>query len=192
MLRYIYSCVIICLCFSLGFAQALDQDPFASSVGASETISEGSTGNNYQNFQTFAAKQTDFAVQKISHLELVKEMESKARKFYVLDARSLEEYKVSRIKGARRVGYNDFSVERVWMLHRDNPIIVYCTNGERSKKVAKYLEMMGFGNVSHLGGVIDWVNEGYGIVDEKGNITKNLHVWKKEHGRNLKKGKAIY
>lgn len=192
MLKHVLSFFIISLSFSLSFAQPLDQDPFASSVDASETISEGSTGNTYQNFQTFAAEQTDFSIQKITHLELLREIESKSRKFYILDARSLDEYRVSRIKGARRVGYEDFSVERVWMLHRDNPVIVYCTDGERSKKVAKYLEMMGFGNVSHLGGVIDWVNEGYAIVDEKGTETKYLHVWKKEHGRNLKKGKAVY
>jgi rhodanese-related sulfurtransferase len=109
----------------------------------------------------------------------------------VLDARSLEEYNISHIRQARRVGFSDFSSERIWMYNRQKPIVVYCAVGERSRIVADYLLYVGFSNVSILEqSIIGWVNAGFALVDSKNITTNYVHIGSKDNQSLLKKGRA--
>lgn len=114
-------------------------------------------------------------------------------RLYVLDARDEREFRISRIKGARRVGYEDFSTEQIWMLRRNVPVVVYCTAGERSGILADYLLFSGFSDVRILSGaIIGWSNAQLPLVDSRNLKTTQVHVLKKENNALLKKGRAVW
>ncbi len=93
-----------------------------------------------------------------------------------IDAREKEEFEVSKISGSKWVGYSDFDLDRLSGLRKDCPLIVYCSVGYRSEKIAEKLKSAGFENVSNLyGGIFEWVNEGYEIVNASGSVTSKIH-----------------
>lgn len=111
----------------------------------------------------------------------------------LLDARAKEEYDVSRIEGARWVGYDDFSLERVDDLAKDKEIVVYCSVGYRSEKVTEKLKKAGFQHVSNLyGGIFEWVNQGMPVVDASGQTTPKVHAYDRVWGIWLKEGEKVY
>lgn len=111
----------------------------------------------------------------------------------LLDARAKEEYGVSKIEGARWVGYDDFSLERVDDLAKDKEIVVYCSVGYRSEKVTEKLKNAGFQHVSNLyGGIFEWVNQGMPVVDASGQTTQKVHAYDRVWGIWLKEGEKVY
>lgn len=109
-----------------------------------------------------------------------------------LDAREANEFTVSHIEGAVPVGYDHFDLQKVTALPKDKPIIVYCSVGYRSEKIAEKLLNAGFSDVSNLyGGIFEWVNQGFPIVDETGP-TEKVHAYNRTWGIWLKKGKKVY
>ena len=110
-------------------------------------------------------------VQEIS----VDSLKAEHEKFILLDARSLEERKVSFISGSKYVGYKDFNLESVNDIKKDTPIVVYCSVGYRSEKIAQQLSEAGFKNVANLyGGIFEWVNKAYGLSNNEGECN-NIH-----------------
>lgn len=109
-----------------------------------------------------------------------------------LDARSAEEYAVSHLKGARRIGYEDFEPARVAEWPRDTPVVVYCSVGYRSEKIAARLREMGFAEVYNLyGGIFEWVNRGHPVY-RKGRPTQQVHGYSWSWGIWLKRGEKVY
>jgi rhodanese-related sulfurtransferase len=83
----------------------------------------------------------------------------------LLDARSPEEYAVSHLPGARRVNPDTSSFPALDTLPRDTAIVVYCSVGYRSARVAAHLRNEGFTNVANLrGSIFRWANEGRPVV----------------------------
>ncbi len=114
------------------------------------------------------------------------------KKAIYLDARKLDEYNVSHIANAIRVGYSDFALNKVPVINRKKPIIVYCSVGYRSEKISEKLLAAGYKNVQNLyGGIFEWVNEGYPLEDSVGN-TLNVHAYNKEWGKWLQAGNRKY
>jgi rhodanese-related sulfurtransferase len=110
-----------------------------------------------------------------------------------LDTRSYEEYKVSHIPGARWVGYEEFTLDRVKNVSRKMPLIVYCSVGVRSEKIGKELLDAGFVNVRNLyGSLFEWVNQGYPIVDITKKPTEKVHAYSRIWGIWLQKGEKVY
>lgn len=110
-----------------------------------------------------------------------------------LDARAWREYEVSHLAGAMFAGYDDFDLARVANVPKNAPIVVYCSVGYRSEKVAEKLKAAGFTNVSNLvGGIFEWVNQGHPVVDLSGQPTENVHAYDRVWGIWLRKGKAVY
>jgi rhodanese-related sulfurtransferase len=72
----------------------------------------------------------------------------------LIDVRTDEEYKTSRIEGATLVNEGD-AVEKVLAWPKDTPLIVYCHHGIRSLDAASYLIGHGFKNVFSMTGGID-------------------------------------
>lgn len=98
-----------------------------------------------------------------------------------MDAREIEEYQVSHIPGSRFIGYDDFSINTVNDLSKDSKIIVYCSIGYRSEKIATKLKKAGYKKVYNLyGSIFEWVNEGYEIADKSGKKSNKIHTYNKK------------
>jgi len=119
--------------------------------------------------------------------------ELKGLSFIYLDAREKKEFDVSHIEGAIWVGYNDFNQERVNGLSKEHQIVVYCSVGYRSEKVAEKLLSQGYLKVSNLyGGIFEWVNEGNIVVDAGNEKTNKVHAYNRKWGVWLLKGEKVY
>ncbi|MCT4581114.1 MAG: rhodanese-like domain-containing protein [Flavobacteriales bacterium] len=94
----------------------------------------------------------------------------------ILDARETKEYNTSHIKGAIKVGYDHFNMASVQNLDHTLPVYVYCSIGYRSEKVGEQLQKAGFKKVYNVyGGIFNWANSGYTLVDENGKATTKVH-----------------
>lgn len=107
----------------------------------------------------------------------------------LLDVRSQKEYNVSHIEGALFIDFVQFGIEDVKTLDKKTPIVVYCSVGSRSEKVAQLLIENDFQEVHNLyGGIFEWSNQQFPLVDTKQNQTLNIHgvtkIWSKwiDHG----------
>ena len=113
----------------------------------------------------------------------------------ILDAREPEEFRVSHIKGALNVGYNDFSSEEKQLqnLDKTKPVVVYCSVGIRSEKIGEKLKKAGFTNLKNLyGGIFEWKNKGFPVIDSTGKKTENIHIYGKMWGQYLSAGNPVY
>ena len=111
----------------------------------------------------------------------------------LLDAREKKEYDVSHIEGAKYVGYDHFKVNRLKDVNKSTPIVVYCSVGYRSEKVGEQLKEAGFTNVLNLyGGIFDWKNKDYPIVDSNSQKTEKIHAYNKSWGKWLTAGEQVY
>ncbi|NJL77614.1 MAG: rhodanese-like domain-containing protein [Saprospiraceae bacterium] len=109
-----------------------------------------------------------------------------------LDAREWKEYEVSHIANAKYVGYDSFDLKTVQHLPKDQPIVVYCSVGYRSEKVAEQLKSAGYQQVTNLyGGIFEWRNQGNGVVNQTGS-TEKVHAYNRAWGVWLKKGEKVY
>lgn len=113
----------------------------------------------------------------------------------ILDAREIGEYEVSRIKNAIPVGYNHFDLEQTTsqLSDKNQTIVVYCSLGIRSEIIAQQLQKAGYTNVYNLyGGIFEWKNQEFPIVDSEGKETQNIHAFSKAWGKWLLKGTKVY
>ncbi|MEO6347073.1 MAG: rhodanese-like domain-containing protein [Aquaticitalea sp.] len=113
----------------------------------------------------------------------------------LLDARELEEYKVSHLKNASYVGYQDFNIELFETEHpeKDSPFVVYCSLGIRSETIAEKLKKAGYENVYNLyGGIFEWKNNAFPIVNSREKETDSIHAFSKLWGKWLYKGIKVY
>lgn len=99
----------------------------------------------------------------------------------ILDARERKEYLVSTIPHAIHIGYDDFDMEVVSQLEKDDEIIVFCSIGYRSEKIGKKLLKAGFTNVKNLyGSIFAWANAGNPLVTPSGLPTRKLHTYNRK------------
>ncbi len=113
----------------------------------------------------------------------------------ILDSREMEEFEVSHIPSARYVGYKTFTSEVITssIPDKDTPIVVYCSLGIRSETISEKLKKAGYTNVHNLyGGIFEWKNKDYPVVDSEGKETENVHAFSKVWGKWLNKGVKVY
>jgi rhodanese-related sulfurtransferase len=119
---------------------------------------------------------------------------SKLTDVILLDAREREEFEVSHLKNAIFVGYDNFDLDAT-MAKLDSvntPIVVYCSIGVRSKKITKKLKKAGVENVYNLyGGIFDWKNKNFTVVDTNNIATEKVHAYSKFWGKFLKNGEKV-
>jgi len=115
-------------------------------------------------------------------------------KVIILDSRELVEFKVSHIEGAKLVGYNHFRLSSLPdNVDKKTPIVVYCTLGVRSEVIANKLIENGYTDVKNLyGGISEWKNKDYIVIDSTQRMTENIHVYSKKWGKWLTKGNPIF
>lgn len=150
-------------------------------------------------FQSFAQKTLDEVLKKYNHSDVpymsVQELAMPKTKAKILDARSIEEYNVSHLKDAVFVDYNKFSLKKTTQLLPDKNelIVVYCSIGLRSAKIAQQLKDEGYTNVFNLyGGIFDWKNNNFSVFDLNGQKTEKVHVYNKYWSKWLIKGEKVF
>ncbi len=110
-----------------------------------------------------------------------------------VDAREKNEYKVSHLKDAVWVGYDRLNLKPLKEVNKNKEVIVYCSVGYRSEKVAEKLKAQGFTNVKNLyGGIFEWVNKGNTVYNMDGDSTKKIHAYNKVWGIWLSAGEKVY
>jgi len=110
----------------------------------------------------------------------------------LLDARSRDEYAVSHLRGAQRIDPDGHRAPSLDSLEKDAPIVVYCSVGYRSARVAQQLRKHGFTNVSNLrGSIFRWANEGRPVVRD-GTPVRSVHPYDRKWGTLLKDSLHAY
>ena len=115
--------------------------------------------------------------------------------FLLVDTRERKEFEVSKIDGAVYVGFNQFSITQFtnFVTDKNQPIVVYCSLGIRSENIGEKLKNAGYTNVKNLyGGIFEWKNKGFPVMDTNGNETEKVHAFSKQWGKWLLKGEKIY
>ncbi|WP_378186415.1 rhodanese-like domain-containing protein [Aquimarina sp. W85] len=113
----------------------------------------------------------------------------------ILDTRSKDEFDVSHIAQSVFVGYTDFDMNafKVTYPNQNISIIVYCSIGVRSHFIGKKLILAGYKNVKNLyGGIFEWKNKGFPIVNIRNAKTDTLHAYSKEWSIYSKNAINIY
>lgn len=111
----------------------------------------------------------------------------------ILDTREKEEFTVSHIHNAKYVGYDHFEIDSLKSIPKNTRIIVYCSVGYRSERIGEKLLKTEYTNVSNLyGGIFEWVNNGYPVVDMSDQKTNKVHAYSKLWGKWLTKGEKVY
>lgn len=113
----------------------------------------------------------------------------------IFDAREREEYEVSHLKEAIYVGYSDFDIAAIENTYpnKNKQIVVYCSLGVRSERIGEKLQKAGFKNVYNLhGGIFEWKNKLFSIIDSEAKETEKVHAYNKQWGKWLNKGEKVY
>lgn len=104
----------------------------------------------------------------------------------ILDARSQEEYAVSHIKLAQWIDSTHQAIPVLSEVPLDTPIVVYCSIGYRSAKIAQQLSLAGYQNVFNLsGGIFQWANKGKPIFKDNHQV-ETVHPYNFIWGKLLK------
>ena len=111
----------------------------------------------------------------------------------ILDIRSYEEYKVSHIDGAKLIEYDEYQASSIEGISKDSEIVVYCSVGYRSEKIGEKLKAQGYTNVKNLyGGIFQWKNEGYTVINPNSFPTDSVHTYNKKWSKWLEQGIKVY
>jgi rhodanese-related sulfurtransferase len=103
----------------------------------------------------------------------------------LLDVRSVDEWAVSHLPGARRVEPKASVEAALGGVARDTPIVTYCAIGYRSAEMAMRLHDAGFTKVQNLdGSIFQWANEHRPLVRD-GALVKQVHPYNAFRGRLL-------
>lgn len=151
-----------------------------------------SCAQQYETFDEMAQSMAKGTVPLLKTKELDKIIQEKSN-VIILDAREKKEFNTSHIKGAYYVGYDRFKISSVKKFDKSTKVIVYCSVGYRSEKIGEKLQESGFTDVYNLyGGIFDWKNKGYPIINNEGVETEKIHAFDKSWGQWLKKGEKVY
>ena len=147
---------------------------------------------------SFSQKTIDEVLKKFNKNDIIyiKPSELSSIKNYILlDAREKNEFDVSHLESAKYIGFNNYNENDFLKLNLDkkSTIVVYCSLGVRSEKIAEKIKKLGYTNIFNLyGGLFQWKNEGGKVFDNSNLETQNVHAFSKEWSVYLKKGKKVY
>jgi rhodanese-related sulfurtransferase len=104
-------------------------------------------------------------IMDISPAEVFEIMEND-EDYMIVDVRTKEEYDSGHLEGAILFPVQEL-LDRLDELPTNKPIIVYCRSGARSRSAAETLVANGFTMVYDMGGISDWIEEGYPVILEE-------------------------
>jgi adenylyltransferase/sulfurtransferase len=100
---------------------------------------------------------------RISAEELKQLIDSKATDYLLVDVRTPEEYKISKIPGSVLVPLTEIrkspGVEQIRSMLKDRRLIVYCTHGYRSAQALIVLNEAGIKGIQFEGGIKEWTEK---------------------------------
>lgn len=102
----------------------------------------------------------------------------------LLDVRTAPEFTVSHLKTAQRIDPSEPS----WAhLPKNFAIVVYCSVGYRSARLAQKLQEQGFANVWNLeGSIFQWANENRSLYRDNRQLVRSVHPYNAQWGKLLK------
>jgi len=110
-----------------------------------------------------------------------------------LDAREKKEFEISHIPGAKFNGPNKIDPSFLKSTPKEHPIVIYCSVGYRSSRLAEKLQKLGFSNVRNLwGSAFEWGNRGHPLVDNNGNPTTKIHTYDANWSRWVQRGEKVW
>lgn len=122
----------------------------------------------------------------------VNDLKSNYKQYQILDSREQQEFNISHLDGALHVGYTNFNVKQTGkLLTKDIPIVIYCSIGYRSEKIAEQLLKEGFQVYNLYGGIFHWKNENNIVIDLNNQPTEEVHCFSKEWQQWLKNGVKV-
>ena len=93
----------------------------------------------------------------------------------LIDIREKKEYEVSHLAGAIHMDPDTRKFKALKGVDKDAPIVVYCSVGYRSSKMAEKIKKAGFSYVANLeGSIFTWANEGHPVVRDEEEV-KAVH-----------------
>lgn len=105
----------------------------------------------------------------------------------LLDAREPAEFAVSRLPGAVRVAPDTTAKAILARIEPGRPVVVYCSVGYRSSRLAARLTEGGRRDVHNLeGSIFAWANEGRPLVAGDEQSAKQVHPFDAGFGKLLK------
>ncbi len=125
----------------------------------------------------------------------VQELAMPTNKAIIIDAREIEEFQVSHIKKALHVGFKDFKIEDVQQKipNKNQVIVIYCSLGIRSEKIAEKLKKVGYTSIKNLyGGIFEWKNNNFEVYNTFNKPTDSIHAFSKSWSSYLNKGIKVY
>ena len=110
-------------------------------------------------FESSEGENSVIEFEQISQSE-AKEIMDSGVSYFLLDARTQEEFDKGHIEGAVMIPeYEIESSQDKLPSDKDTLILVYCRSGRRSKIAAQALCDLGYTNVKEFGGIITWEYE---------------------------------
>lgn len=107
--------------------------------------------------QVFAAEQNITSRDAKSLLD-------KNKNVYLLDVRTPQEYTQGKLAGSVLIPVGDLE-RRIGEVPRNNPILVYCAVGSRSRYAAGLLSQRGYKEVYNItDGIVGWYRNGFPIL----------------------------
>lgn len=103
----------------------------------------------------------------------------------LLDVRTVDEFRVSHLRGAIRVDPAASAEELQPIVHRGRPVVTYCSVGYRSSALAERLVKAGVPQVHNLeGSIFQWANEGRAL-EADGQPAVRVHPYDSTYGKLL-------
>lgn len=104
----------------------------------------------------------------------------------MLDARTEAEFAVSHLATAQRIDPNTPDWSQLATVPKETPIVVYCSVGYRSARIAEQLQQQGFVQVLNLeGSIFQWANEARSLY-QNDRPTDLVHPYNDRWGKLLK------
>lgn len=105
----------------------------------------------------------------IVNIEQGLEIIEKEKKLQLVDVRTPGEYNEGHLKNSVNIDIYDFENFEIEVnkLSKDQPVLIYCKSGSRSKEATAQLISLGFEEVYDLqGGIMKWVSSGLETVKD--------------------------
>ena len=105
----------------------------------------------------------------------------------LLDVREEAEHAISHLPGARRIDPRAKADAVLSEIDTNRPVVVYCSVGYRSSRLASRLVNAGFTNVVNLeGSIFEWANKGYRLEVSNDKPAEKVHPYSPAFARMLK------
>lgn len=111
------------------------------------------------------SKEPRYEYETISAKDLM-DLMSQNNELILVDSRGGEDFKNGHLKGAINLPFTSLkNMDKALNKDKGKEIVIYCGNGERSKKISDILSNLGFSKIKNLdGGIVAWINSGGEIV----------------------------